>query len=201
MNFQTPKGTRDFLPKEMERRRDVFSKMVKVFKRYGFEEVSTPAFEDFDLLAKKAGPDIEKELYVFEDKAGRKLGLRFDLTVPIARLVANDTSSAKPTKFFTIGNMWRYDQPQSGRWREFWQADIEIIGSPTEDADAEVLAVVNDCLKEIGIKNFFFRINSRNIVEEFARKSGITPDKKFDAFRAIDKLGKIGEEEDKKEIE
>jgi histidyl-tRNA synthetase len=96
MKFQPPKGTKDFLPEEMAKRRKVFEKIRKVFESYGYGEVCTPAFENFELLAKKSGPDIEKEIYVFEDKGGRKLGLRFDPTVPICRIVASNPSLPKP---------------------------------------------------------------------------------------------------------
>ncbi|MBI4009594.1 MAG: histidine--tRNA ligase [Candidatus Aenigmarchaeota archaeon] len=193
MKFQPPKGTRDFLPEEMAKRRKVFEKIRKVFEGYGYGEVWTPAFEDFELLSKKSGPDIENEIYVFTDKAGRKLGLRFDPTVSICRIVASDTSLPKPIKFCYITNMWRYDQPGKGRWREFWQAGVELIGSNKPEADAEILSVVYDVLKSVGIKKFYFKINSRKIVESLIKQSGIPESKKFDVFRVIDKLGKIGE--------
>ena len=199
--FQPPKGTRDFMPAEMFRRRQIFDKTRQVLDKYGYGEVCTPAFEDLELLTKKSGPDLEKEIYVFEDKSGRKLGLRFDLTVPICRIVSSDSSIPKPIKLYFIGNMWRYDQPQAGRWREFWQIDVELIGSNRPEADAEILSVVSDILKTIGIKKFYFRINSRKIVEALVKQSGIPENKKFDAFRAIDKLSKIGEKEVKKEME
>ena len=201
MKFQPPKGTRDFLPEEMFKRRKVFEKIRKVFEGYGYGEVCTPAFEDFDLLSKKSGPDIEKEIYVFTDKSGRKLGLRFDPTLPICRIVASDSSLTKPIKFYYITNMWRYDQPGKGRWREFWQAGVELIGSSKPEADAEILAITYDSLKAIGIKKFYIRINSRKIVESLIKKAGIPENKKLNVFRAIDKLEKIGEKEVKKELE
>lgn len=198
--FQTPRGTRDFLPEEMSRRRKVFEKIRKVFENYGYGEVCTPTFEDFELLAKKSGPDIEKEIYVFKDKSGRKLGLRFDPTVPICRIVASDPSIPKPIKFYYITNMWRYDRPSAGRWREFWQCGIELIGTEKPEADAEILAVVYDSLKAIGIRDFYFKINSRKVAEFFVKESGIPQNKKFDVFRAIDKLSKIGEDGVRKEM-
>lgn len=201
MKFQTPKGTRDFLPKEMSVRRKVYEKLREVLERYGYGEICTPAFEDFELLSKKSGPEIEKEIYVFEDKAGRKLGLRFDPTVPICRIVASNTSLPKPIKFYYITNMWRYDEPQSGRFREFWQAGVELIGSSKAEADAEILAIVNDCLNALGVTEFYLVINSRKIVENFVKEVGISENKKLDVFRAIDKLGKIGEGSVEKELE
>jgi histidyl-tRNA synthetase len=201
MKFQPPKGTRDFLPKEMARRREVFEKIRKVFENYGYGEISTPAFEDFELLAKKSGKEIENEIYVFKDKADRKLGLRFDITVPVCRIVASDSSLQKPIKFYYMTNTWRYDQPGKGRWREFWQAGIELIGSNKPEADAEILAIVSDSLKSIGIKKFYFRINSRKIVENLIKQAGIPENKKSDVFRAIDKLDKTVEKEVRKELE
>ncbi len=198
--FQCPRGTRDFLPQEMAKRRGVFEKIREVFERYGYGEVCTPAFEDFELLSKKSGPEIENEIYAFKDKSGRKLGLRFDPTVPICRIVASDPSLPKPIKFYYITNMWRYDRPGTGRWREFWQCGVELIGSDRPEADAEILTVVYDSLKAIGIKKFFFKINSRRIVESFVKQAGIPEGKRFDAFRAIDKLDKIGEQEVKREM-
>lgn len=201
MKFQPPKGTRDLLPEEMAKRRKVFEKIRKVFENYGYGEVCTPAFEDFDLLSKKSGPDIEKEIYVFTDKSGRKLGLRFDPTLPICRIVASDSSLTRPIKFYYITNMWRYDQPGKGRWREFWQAGVELIGSSKPEADAEILAITYDSLKAIGVKKFYFKINSRKIVESLIKEAGIPEKKKLDVFRAIDKLEKIGEKEVRKELE
>jgi histidyl-tRNA synthetase len=194
--FQTPRGTRDFLPEEMSRRRKVGEGMRRVFERYGYGEICTPAFEDFELLAKKSGPEIEEEIYAFKDKSGRKLGLRFDPTVPICRIVAANPSMPKPIRFYYITNMWRYDRPGAGRWREFWQAGVELIGSGRPEADAEMLAIVSDSLKAVGfgVGNFSFKINSRSIIELFVKKAGVPEGKKFDAFRAMDKLDKIGED-------
>ncbi len=200
MRFQTPRGTRDFLPDEMAKRRELFEKIRRVFELYGYGEVCTPVFEDFELLAKKSGPEIENEIYAFKDKSGRKLGLRFDPTVPICRIVASNPSIPKPIRFYYITNMWRYDRPGAGRWREFWQAGVELIGSDREEADAEILAVACESMKAVGIKDFCFRINSRKIVESFIKEAGIPESRKFDAFRAIDKLGKIGEKGVRKEM-
>lgn len=198
--FRPPRGTRDYMPGEMARRRDVFEKIRSVFESYGYGEVCTPAFEDFELLAKKSGPEIEKEIYSFKDKSGRKLGLRFDPTVPICRIVASNPSMPKPVKLYYITNMWRYDRPGAGRWREFWQAGVELIGSGGPEADAEILALVDGALKAVGIKDSYFRISSRGVIESFIRGAGIPERKKLDVFRAIDKLDKVGEDGVIKEI-
>lgn len=145
--------------------------------------------------------EIEKEIYAFEDKSGRKLGLRFDPTVPIARIVSTDSSMPKPIKFYYITRMWRYDRPQAGRYREFWQAGLELIGVKSASADAEIISVANDLIRSVTDEEFYFKINSRKIVEQIAEKAGIPEEKKDDTFRAIDKLDKIGEEEVMKEME
>ncbi len=191
--YKTPRGTRDFLPEDMSIRRDVFARIMEVFRRYGYGEVCTPAFEDFGLLSKKSGPEIEEEIYAFKDKSGRKLGLRFDPTVPICRIVASNPSLSKPAKFCYITNMWRYDRPGAGRWREFWQAGVELIGPAGPEADAELLALVSDSMRALGVKDFYFRISSRKIVDLFVKNAGIPKSKTPDVFRAIDKLDKIGE--------
>lgn len=199
--FQPPRGTRDLLPAEMAGREALFSRLRGVFRSYGYGEVWTPAFEDFDLLARKSGPDIEQELYVFTDKAGRKLGLRFDPTVPICRIVASSPNLPKPMRFCYLTNMWRYDRPQKGRWREFWQAGVELLGSPRPEADAEVLAVAADCMRAAGLKRFAFRVNSRTAVEALAKEAGIPEGKKADALRALDKLAKVGKAGVEKELQ
>jgi len=200
MVWQTPRGTRDYLPKEMKQRNYLFSKMRKIFELYGYGEVVTPAFEDFELLSKKSGEEVEKEIYTFKDKSNRKLGLRFDPTVPIARIVSSNPSLTKPIKYYYITRMWRYDRPQAGRYREFWQAGLELIGTKTTDSDAEILAVASDLIKSMTNKEFYFKINSRKITEQIAKKAGIPKDKKQKAFIAIDKLQKISEEKVKQEM-
>lgn len=199
--WQPPRGTRDYLPKEMATRNKVFAKLRRVFELYGYGEVCTPAFEDFDLLAAKSGPQIEDEIYAFEDKSKRKLGLRFDPTVPIARIVSSNPVMTKPIRFYYITNMWRYDRPQAGRYREFWQAGLELIGAKGVNADAETLAVANDLLTSVTDREFYFRINSRKTVEDMAERAGIPEDKRDDAFRAIDKLDKVGEDDVRGEME
>lgn len=199
--YKRPRGTRDFLPEEMRVRRWIFERIREVIEGYGYGEVCTPAIEDLGLLTKKSGEEIEQEIYSFEDKGGRKLGLRFDLTVGNARIVAANPDLPKPIKWYSIGRMWRYDKPQTGRYREFWQANLEIFGSARAEADAEVLAVVYDSLRAIGIKGFILRVNSRGIIEELAKKADIPAKKKKDAFRAADKLGKMGVGGVRKEME
>jgi len=187
-----PRGTRDFMPNEMIRRRFVMEKIRRVFENYGFDEIETPAFEQWDVLAAKCGEEIREQIYKFEDRGGRLLGLRFDLTVPLARLVASNPTIPKPFKRYCISRVWRYEEPQSGRFREFWQADADVIGSDKMDADVEVLGVAADCLKALGFTDFTFRLSNRKILDGFVKIASIPESKTLDVFRAFDKLDKIG---------
>ncbi|MDI6721407.1 MAG: histidine--tRNA ligase [Candidatus Aenigmarchaeota archaeon] len=193
--FQPPRGTRDFLPEEMEKRRHVFEKIRQVFESYGFGEVETPAFEELSLLTCKGslGQEAVKDIYQFRDKAGRELGLRFDITTPVARIAVSAKNMPKPIKFYYITRMWRYDDVSKGRWREFWQAGIELIGSASPQADAEILRVFIDSLIALGLKDFTVRINSRKILDSFADRLKIK--NREEIFRIIDKLDKKGRNE------
>ncbi len=194
MKFQTPRGTRDFLPQEMIKRQYVMDKIRRVFEKWGFDPLDTPAFEDWALLAAKSGggEEIKKEIYYFKDKSDRELGLRFDLTVPLARVFASNSGLSKPFRRYQIGPVWRYDRPGSGRWREFYQADIDIIGCKNALADAEVIATVCNCMKDLGFDDFNVRINNRKLIEAMLSKIGIKEGKILDVFRSVDKIEKIG---------
>jgi histidyl-tRNA synthetase len=200
MAFQTPRGTRDIEPEEMIRYEYVLSVIKKVFERYGFDPLDTPAFEEWGLLsAKKGGGEaIKDEIYYFRDKSDRELGLRFDLTVPLGRFVAANSDIPKPFKRYQVGKVWRYDNPSALRWREFMQADIDIVGSESMEAEAECLKAVCDVFTELGFKDFSIRLNSRKITEDFVKSLDI--ENVSDVFRAIDKLEKIGKESVSKEL-
>lgn len=200
--FQPPKGTRDIKPEEMKKFLFVKETLRSVFERYGFSPLETPAFETFDLLSAKGGlgESVKDEIYYFKDKGDRELGLRFDLTMPLARFIMNNKNLPKPFKRYQIGRVWRYDNPQAMRWREFWQADVDVIGSSSMDADVECLSVTVDCLKELGFKKFSIRLNNRKLIEYILKEMEVKDDKISDAFRIIDKMDKIGKEDVKKEL-
>ncbi|MHA1722600.1 MAG: histidine--tRNA ligase [Candidatus Baldrarchaeia archaeon] len=198
--FRTLRGMRDFLPRDMIKREKVLRIIRKVFESYGFEPLETPAIEYWEVLSRKCGEDVEKQIFKFKDKGGRDVGLRFDLTVPFARVVAQNPYLPKPFKRYCISRVWRYERPQTGRYREFWQADVDIAGSSLPDADAEVIAVGVDALKALGLSNIEVRLNNRKILEGMALKAGVPSDKVLDAFRSIDKLDKIGLEGVKEEL-
>ena len=190
--FETPKGTRDFLPAEMRVRSAVFSRLRRAFELFGFEELDTPAFEYLEVLTLKAGPAAEREIYSFEDKGGRKLGLRFDLTSSTGRVAAAHPELKRPIYRYQIGKVWRYDRPAAGRYREFYQADADIIGSYSMDCEVDLLLLSTTVLKEFGLTDYSFVLNSRKVLEAQVKKAGIPPEKKADALRALDKMDKLG---------
>ena len=200
-SLRRPRGTRDFLPWDMIKRRLVIETIRSVFELYGYDEIETPAFEFLDVLTAKCGPEVKEQIYAFKDKAGRDLGLRFDLTVPLARVMASHPDLPKPFKRYCISRVWRYEEPQSGRFREFWQADADIVGSAKMDADAEVIAVAISCLKRLGMKNFRVRLNNRKILESIAASADVKKESWLDVFRAVDKLDNIGQEGVMQELE
>ncbi|HZS36487.1 MAG TPA: histidine--tRNA ligase [Polyangia bacterium] len=192
--FQTPKGTRDILPVEMRTRRAVFDRLRRYFELYGFDELDTPAFEYLEVLTLKSGPAAEKEIYAFDDKAGRRLGLRFDLTSSTGRLAAAHAELPRPIYRYQIGKVWRYDNVQAGRYREFYQADADILGSYSSDCEVELLLMATEVLRGFDLPEYRLLINNRKILDAQVRLSGIPPEQKPDALRGLDKLHKIGKD-------
>jgi histidyl-tRNA synthetase len=192
--FETPKGTRDYLPTDMRTRRAVFDRLRRYFELYGFEELDTPAFEYLEVLTLKSGPAAENEIYSFVDKGDRKLGLRFDLTSSTGRVAASYSEIPRPFYRYQIGKVWRYDRPAAGRYREFYQADADIIGSYSSDCEVDLLLMATEVLAGFELPDYRVAINNRKILEAQVRVSGIPPEKKADALRALDKLLKIGKD-------
>jgi len=192
--FQPPRGTRDFLPEEMLKRNWVLDRIRDVFEVYAFEPLGTPAFESWDLLKIKSGDDVINQIYYFKDKSDRELGLRFEWTASLARVVSSHRELQMPFKRYAIGPVWRYENPSEAHYREFWQADADIVGVSDEVADAEVLALAVDCLKKLGFKGFEIRLNDRRILEAFIEFAGMPKENTLGIIRAIDKLSKIGKD-------
>lgn len=188
------KGTRDLLPEDMVKRRWVFERMREVFEVYGFKEILTPTFEYTKLFQLRSGEEVVKQLYAFKDKGGRDISLRPDLTSSVARLFVNKFQNApKPVKWYYITNMFRYEEPQSGRLREFWQAGVELIGSANIEADAEVIALMIESYLATGLKEFTVNIGDRVLLDEFAKMLGVEDD--IGLMRLIDKKDKMTREE------
>lgn len=202
MELKTVRGMRDLMPELARKKQRIESTCIQVFERYGFEPLDTPVVEQLELLTKKgsAGAEIEDEIYSFEDKSKRKLGLRFDLTVPLARVVASSKQLAMPFKRYQIGKVYRYDKPQARRYREFTQADADIIGVSSVLAEFELIALSYDIMNALGIEAKMV-INSREVLENIARACSLNNGQIIECFRAIDKAEKLGWNAVEKELE
>jgi histidyl-tRNA synthetase len=183
---------RDLMGKEMLVRNYLVEQAVKVFRNFGYEPLDSPVIELWETLSAKGGEDVEAETFKFEDKGGRAVGLRFDLTVPLARIVASNPHLPKPFKRYAVGKAWRYDRPQAGRYREFMQADVDVVGSVSPAADAEVVLVALEFSRRILKKDYFVRINNRKVLKGLTEIARVPDELAHECFRSIDKLDKIG---------
>ena len=189
--FQPARGTRDFLPEEMRKRNWVIDNIRTVFEIYGYEPLGTPAFENWDMLKIKSGEDIINQIYYFKDKSERELGLRFEWTASLARVVANHRELPRPFKRYAIGRVWRNGPIKLGRYREFWQSDVDIVGVKDVIADAELIALADSFFRKLGL-NVMIKVNNRKILKGLMSACNV-PDKKQDSvIVTIDKLNKIG---------
>src|SRR6056297_224283 len=191
------KGFRDFYPEEMQSRRQVMDTVESVARRHGFREIGTPALESAEMYADKSGEEILDELYAFEDKGGREIALTPELTPTVARMaVAKQQELSKPIKWVSTRPFWRYEEPQQGRFREFYQTNVDIFGSSDPSADAEILAVAADALTGLGLSDddFDFRVSHRDILGGLLEAFDADVDTRA-AIRAVDKSAKIEEAE------
>lgn len=185
--MQRPRGTRDLFGEELRSIRHVTNVMGDVFRRYGYAEVETPTFEYLELFEKKSGANVVKQLYAFQDKSGRWLALRPELTAPAVRLYLNQLKSApKPLKLFYFGNCFRYEEPQARRWRQFLQSGVEIIGSARPEADAEVIALSDEVMRKLGLVGRELRIGNIRLLREVLVKAGVKENVQDPIMRAID---------------
>ncbi|MBP2201788.1 histidyl-tRNA synthetase [Methanococcus voltae] len=185
--FQKPKGTRDFLPSEMLKRKFIAKKLREVFDNYNFKEICTPTFESFDLLCKKTGDEIRSQLFVFKDHGDREMGLRPELTSSVARYFINEFKNVpKPLKFYYLTNCFRYENPQAGRYREFWQMGCELIGSNKCTADAEVLNLAIEGLKHINME-YEINIGHLGVLKGVFEEFNLSDDESTQIRRLIDK--------------
>ena len=180
--IQKPRGTRDMLPDEMERRREIEARMRGQARLYGFQEIATPVFEELELFTIRSGEGIISEMYVFEDKSGRSLALRPELTAPALRMYVEEGRSLnKPVKWCYFSDCFRYERPQKGRYRQFWQFGAELIGADTAMGDAEVIILGYDLLKTAGVK-FVLRIGHLSFMRTLLADLTDEDKKKIRAF-------------------
>lgn len=187
------KGTRDFLPEEKAKRDYVRSLIQRTFESFGYDTLETPAIEYAQTLLGKYGEEGSKLLYSFEDNGGRKIALRYDQTVPFARLVATyNQELPMPFKRYEISRVWRADKPAKGRYREFYQCDVDIIGTESLLADAEIARVIDQVLKNLGFENRLIKFNSRRLMNAIFASLQIESSDQVKVLRVIDKFEKIG---------
>ncbi len=186
--FSTARGMRDFLPEEAQKMRRVEELSREFAKLYGYEEIMTPVIESYELLAAKSGDEIRQRMFAFNDLGGRRMALRPEFTASIARLVATKMmQKPKPLRLFCLGSLYRYDEPQFGRYREFWQIDYELIGSKRPEADAEILEVTHDLVKRLGLRNFEFKIGHVGILRGILSQEKVAGGQQAVIMQLLDK--------------
>jgi len=186
--FKTVRGMRDFLPEEAKIMRFIEEKARKTAKLYGYREIITPVVESYELVAAKAGEEVRARMYAFEDLGGRKVALRPEFTASVARLVATTMrNEPKPLRLFCVGSLYRYDEPQKGRFREFWQSNFELMGSEKPEADAEVLLLTNTFMKAVGLRNYAFKVGHVGVLRNILSQEGIEEDTQNRIMQLMDK--------------
>jgi histidyl-tRNA synthetase len=184
---------RDILPEQMMLRRYVIRAFEEIFEAYGFEPLQTPALELRETLMGKYGPDAEKLIYDARHREGKEeLSLRYDLSVPLARVVAMYPNLPRPFKRYQIAPVWRAERPQKGRYREFYQCDADIVGTSSMAADAEIISLIHEALTRLGFRNFVILLNDRKLLTGLGRYSGVPEPLLGSLYRAIDKFDRLG---------
>lgn len=203
MNNNTPqtlKGFRDFLPETMAVRNYVKNLFIETFETFGFEALETPTIEYSSTLMGKYGDEADKLVYSFLDQGGRQVGLRYDLTVPAAKVLAiYGQQIPLPFKRYQIQSVFRAEKPQKGRYREVLQCDIDTFGTKSPAADAEIIAVIYTILNKLNFKKYSIRLNSRSVLKNILSQSGIE-DNQNSALQSLDKFQKIGQDGVQKEL-
>lgn len=186
--FRTVRGMRDFLPEEAEKMRYIQRIAREIARLYGYQEVITPIVEYHDLLAAKAGEEIRERMYAFKDLSGRTVALRPEFTASIARMVATKMMTRpKPLKLFCEGSLYRYDEPQYGRYREFWQANYELMGSDRPEADAEILTLAYNLVEKLGLRDYHFKIGHMGILRGILGQERVKEEQQNMLMQLLDK--------------
>ena len=189
------KGFRDFLPEAEIERRLLTETLERTFRSFGFVPIDTPALEYAEILLGKGGGETEKQVYRFQDHGGRDVALRFDLTVPFARFMAEHKAELTlPFKRYHISKVWRGENTQRGRYREFTQCDFDVVGTESAASDFEILLMMRESLRAIGVGDVTIRMSHRGVFNRFLSRLGLSG-KSVEILRAVDKLAKIGRDE------
>lgn len=202
MKLMNARGVRDFPPEDKIIRQEIVDTLRKTFEEYGFNPLETPIIERYDVLSSKyaGGAEILKETFKFKDQGKRELGLRYDLTVPFARFVGMNPNIKMPFKRYQIGRVFRDGPIKLGRYREFWQCDVDVVGTRSMMAEAELLTIASEVFKKLKLK-IVIKVNNRKILDSILSKADVKKEKWIDVILTIDKLEKQGEKEVKKELE
>ena len=192
------KGFRDSLPKDEIPKKRIIRKLEDVFSSFGFVPIDTPVLEYTEVLLGKGGGETDKQIFRFKDNGGRDVAMRFDLTVPFARFMASHHDEVGvPFRRYHISKVWRGENPQKGRYREFIQCDFDIVGADNALSDTEILSLMHTSFMALGIEHYTFHISHRGLFSLFLSKLGLE-EKSIDVLRTVDKLRKIGEDEIRK---
>ena len=189
------KGFRDYLPQDETARRALMEVLERVFRSFGFVPIDTPALEYAEVLLGKGGGETDKQVYRFQDKGGRDVALRFDLTVPFARFMAEHVDELYlPFRRYHMAKVWRGENTQRGRYREFMQCDFDIVGTDSASADTDIVLLIGDAMAALDVGAFTIRANHRGVFNRFLESAGVR-EKSTSVLRTVDKLDKIGVEE------
>jgi len=192
--LQPPRGMNDWTPDKYYSLMSIARRFSTVAESFGYSAIETPALEHLEVLKAKAGEEVINEIYYLRDKAGRELGLRFDMTVPVARVLSYRRDFPRPIRLYYVSKVWRYDEPQFGRFREFYQFGVEHVGSPTVQSDAEVLALAVKALEAVNLPQLMVRVSDRRVMDQVLEKLGINAARDA-VLRVLDKRGKVPDEE------
>jgi len=197
---RTLKGFRDYVPEVMIPREQLMETARRVYRRFGYSPIDTPALEYLEILSGKGSDETDRQMYRFEH-GGKKIGMRFDLTIPLARFAAQHIGQlGTPFKRYHIAPVWRGENTQAGRYREFVQCDFDTIGTESVVADIETAVVIAELMTEIGVERFQLRMNNRQVLNGLLKKLSLE-DRSVAVLRALDKLEKMGPEKVREELQ
>jgi len=187
-SFQTVRGMRDFMPEEAKMMRYIEGKARRIAELYGYKEIITPVVESYELLSAKAGEEVRLRMYAFKDLGGRMVALRPEFTPSVARLVATTLrNEPRPFRLFCVGSLYRYDEPQMGRYREFWQSNFELMGSNKPEADAEIIMLTNDLMRSVGLKNYVFKVGHVGVLRGIFAQENVEEKNVNEVMQLMDK--------------
>ena len=186
------RGLRDLLPNEILARQSMIDTIRGVYELYGFVPLSTPAIEFLDVLSGSAGQEAQQSIFRVTNPEKEELGLRFDLTVPLSRVIAQYPELPRPFRRYQVAPVWRADKPDKGRFREFTQFDLDSVGVVSEVADTEIIAGMCDTLAKLNVGGYLVRFSSRAVLNLLLAYGGISAEQGIDVFRVLDKLDKVG---------